>query len=96
MNRKRIWHSLVYNGGQIYMIGGFDGVKRLKQCEKLDLNEILNNGQPNIESISSMNEERSNFGCCLVNQKMVYVAGGRMNQNYTDSVECYDIRMDKW
>jgi len=41
MKKKRIWHSVVYDGEWIYMIGGFDGVKRLRECEKVRLDSLL-------------------------------------------------------
>lgn len=78
------------------MIGGFDGVKRLRECEKVRLDSLLDRQQIESRQINSMNQERSNFGCCLVRNRIIYVGGGRNAVGYSDSIECYDIGKDKW
>ena len=48
MNNKRCWHSAFFIRPFVYVIGGFDGVARLKNCERIDIfkkdkfNEIAN------------------------------------------------------
>ena len=79
------------------LIGGFDGVNRLKECEKIDVSSNPQIGR--FEAISSMNEARSLFGYTVCKDSYIYVAGGiaaSKKNACTDTIERYHIVENKW
>jgi len=97
MNFKRCWHGTVYVRPYVYVIGGYDGGSRLKDCERLNIQD--NNHGANFESITPLNEARSLFGYTLCKNNIIYVVGGvtaSKKFGCTDSIEKYSVLENKW
>jgi len=98
MNFKRCWHGVVYVRPYVYVIGGYDGGSRLRECERL-LNLQDNTHGTNFEAIAPLNEARSLFGYTLTKNNVIYVVGGvtaSKKFGCTDSIERYSILENKW
>ncbi|KAG8544922.1 hypothetical protein GDO81_021625 [Engystomops pustulosus] len=89
MYTKRWWHGMVTSKGQIYAVGGFDGVKRLSTAERY--NSFTNTWSP----VTPMLEAVSSAAVVSCMNKL-YVIGGAVNYGNTDKVQCYDPEADRW
>lgn len=74
---------------QIYAVGGFDGVNRLRTAEAYC--PLTNTWR----SIPTMNKPRSNFGMDVIDDQLV-VVGGFNGQQTSADVEVYDDTTNDW
>lgn len=75
--------------GQIYAVGGFDGVNRLRD------GEVYSPATNSWTNISNMKTPRSNFGVEVIGDKLL-VAGGYNGERTTGEVEVYDDATNDW
>ena len=74
---------------QIYAVGGFDGVNRLRHAEAY--NPLSNTWR----NISSMGTPRSNFGIEVIDDRLL-VVGGYNGQRTSSAVVAYDETTNEW
>ena len=74
---------------QVYAVGGFDGINRLRHAEAYS---PLTNSWKNT---SSMSTPRSNFGIEVIDDKLI-VVGGYNGQKTSADVEAYDDTTNEW
>lgn len=89
MMRVRSGLKCVALNGLIYVFGGYNGITRLKECEKYYT--TLNYWS----EIRDMNSPRSNFGVEVVEDE-IFVTGGFDGISTTDKCECYNIEYNHW
>ncbi|XGW23582.1 hypothetical protein V3C99_005647 [Haemonchus contortus] len=81
--------AVTYEANSAIVVGGFNGVRRLKSTEFYDQRVGLWYPLPDMEIT------RSNFGIEIMNG-CIYVAGGFDGTRTTSTVERFDIRAYKW
>ena len=71
MKKERADHALVFDKllQNIYVIGGYDGFKRIKECERYS---IYNNEWT---SIAQLSQEKSAVSACIADNKCIYAFG---------------------
>ncbi|XP_072257999.1 kelch-like protein 35 [Pyxicephalus adspersus] len=83
-------HKMAILNGEIYAVGGFDGMKRLSTVERY--NTFTNTwitGTPMLEAVSS--------AAVVTCMNKIYVIGGAVEDyGNTNKVQCYDPEEDKW
>ncbi len=89
LSRKKSHSSLVAGGGQLYLIGGFDGVKRTSSVEiySLTLGQWIN--------CPSLKYPRSGCGAAVF-RKEIYVIGGYNGSDHMTSVEIFNPTRNEW
>ncbi|XP_040282394.1 kelch-like protein 35 [Bufo bufo] len=90
--RKGRWrHKMAVLHGEIYAVGGFDGVKRLSSVERY--NSFTNAWSP----VSPMLEAVSSAAAAVCCMNRLYVIGGAVEDSgNTDKVQCYDPEAEAW
>ncbi|ETN81503.1 kelch repeat protein [Necator americanus] len=81
--------AVTYDSNAVIVVGGFNGVRRLKSTEFYDHRVGLWYPLPDMEIT------RSNFGIELMNGS-IYIAGGFDGSRTTNTVERFDMRAYKW
>ncbi|XP_063813049.1 kelch-like protein 35 [Pseudophryne corroboree] len=90
LNTGRWRHGMVTLKGQIYCVGGFDGLKRLSMVERY--NAFTNAWSP----VAPMLEAVSSAAAVSYMDK-IYVIGGAVDDyRSTDKVQCYDPEENSW
>ena len=94
---KRYGHSVLYNNGMIYCLGGFSHKDlpneipvTLASCERYSVAENQ------WAYISTMNEARAFFGSVILEQQFIYCFGGLHDFNVLHNIEKYDLLQDHW
>ena len=81
----------------LYIIGGFDESSSTTASTLHSMR--LTEGSENVWTTgASMLQSRSSFGCTVFHN-FIFVAGGKVQKSpsqYLRSVECYDVKDDKW
>lgn len=81
--------AVTYEANSVIVVGGFNGVRRLKSTEFYDHRVGLWYPLPDMEIT------RSNFGIEIMNG-CIYIAGGFDGTRTTSTVERFDMRAYKW
>ncbi|KAK6057344.1 kelch repeat protein [Cooperia oncophora] len=81
--------AVTYEANSVIVVGGFNGVRRLKSTEFYDQRVGLWYPLPDMEIT------RSNFGIEIMNG-CIYIAGGFDGTRTTSTVERFDMRAYKW
>ncbi|KJH42739.1 kelch repeat protein [Dictyocaulus viviparus] len=81
--------AVTYEANSVIVVGGFNGVRRLKSTEFYDHRVGLWYPLPEMEIT------RSNFGIEIMNGS-IYIAGGFDGTRTTSTVERFDMRAYKW
>ncbi|EYC13025.1 hypothetical protein Y032_0045g1223 [Ancylostoma ceylanicum] len=81
--------AVTYDTNAVIVVGGFNGVRRLKSTEFYDHRVGLWYPLPDMEIT------RSNFGIEIMNG-CIYIAGGFDGSRTTNTVERFDMRAYKW
>ena len=89
MSTKRSGVSCVALKGELYALGGFDGARRLRTCEKYDIKT------KKWEPIADMMTPRSNFSAVVVEDTIMAI-GGFNGFSTSELVECYDPDTNSW
>ena len=89
MSRERSGFSCASLNGELYVIGGFDGVGRLASFEK------YNFATKQWTILGNMECQRSNFTACVFESKILAI-GGDTGRGTTNHVEVYDETQDRW
>eukprot|EP00347_Sterkiella_histriomuscorum_P015469 403356908 len=97
MKQARYGHASVFINQLVLVMGGFNhkddeaqAPSTLNACEKYSIKE--NEWTP----IASMIQERAYFSAVRVKEEFIYVFGGFQNYETTNSIEYYNIMLDKW
>ncbi|XP_075054649.1 kelch-like protein 35 isoform X2 [Mixophyes fleayi] len=90
LNTGRWRHGMVALKGQIYCVGGFDGLKRLNTVERYNsFTNVWSQVAPMLEAVSS--------AAVVSCTNKLYVIGGSVADNTsTDTVQCYDPEENTW
>lgn len=89
MLHPRSGHKCIIFKNEMFVLGGYDGTRRLDLCEKY-------NPKTNTWSrIRPMNIPRTNFGVAIIDG-MIFVAGGYSNDYATRSTEVYRDNENEW
>ena len=84
MSKGRTALSCASLNGELYVLGGYDGVGRLSSCEKYN----FTTNQWTL--LANMECPRSSFATCVFDTKILAFGG------MTDQVEAYDESEDRW
>jgi hypothetical protein len=97
MKQARYGHASVLINHIVLALGGFNhrddeaqAPNTLLTCEKYSVKEN------EWSSIAPMQQERAYFSACKVKEEFVYVFGGFQNYDTTNTIEFYNIMLDKW
>ena len=94
LNTGRYSHCALELFGQLYVIGGYDGTKKLTECERFRYIETevqTTNPIPWIK-IGSLNVPRSNLCGCVFNKRTFYIFGGEQ----PPTLERYNVLLNTW
>ncbi|XP_075054654.1 kelch-like protein 35 isoform X2 [Mixophyes fleayi] len=88
---KGCWrHKMAVLNGEIYSIGGFDGLKRLDTVERY--NSFTNSWSPVAPLLQAVSS-----AAAVTCMNRLYVIGGAVEDyGNTDKVQCYDPEENKW
>jgi MYXO-CTERM domain-containing protein len=81
-------HSIVYHGGKLYKVGGYDGSARAY----LDIYDIAGNSWSTGADLPAV---RYSLDCAVIDAK-IYCAGGYSASAGTNSLYLYDIAGNSW
>uniref|UniRef100_A0A0K0CTE8 Kelch repeat protein n=1 Tax=Angiostrongylus cantonensis TaxID=6313 RepID=A0A0K0CTE8_ANGCA len=81
--------AVTYEANSVVVVGGFNGIRRLRTTEFYDHRVGLWYPLPEMEIT------RSNFGIEIMNGS-IYIAGGFDGTRTTSTVERFDMRACKW
>lgn len=86
MNEKRHSFGVTYDSvqGQVYVLGGHDGLNTLGMCERYCERTA------EWVDISSMNTNRFNLSACIFDCKFIFAIGGQYYE-FLNSIEKYSI-----
>ena len=97
MKQARYGHATVFVNQLVLALGGFDHRDEeiypphsLKACEKYSIKEN------EWTQIAPMHQERAYFSDCRVKDEFIYVFGGFYNYETTNTIEFYNLMLDKW
>eukprot|EP00826_Nyctotherus_ovalis_P010321 TRINITY_DN12733_c0_g1_i8.p1 TRINITY_DN12733_c0_g1~~TRINITY_DN12733_c0_g1_i8.p1 ORF type:complete len:511 (+),score=129.61 TRINITY_DN12733_c0_g1_i8:153-1685(+) len=91
MINKRMCFGVTASGGAIYVIGGYNHLKAIPDCEKFLIR--TNTWQ----YIPKLQKEKSNTGVCTIDNKCIYCFGGYSNEGEEGAIEKLDIEASsKW
>ncbi|XP_062384016.1 kelch-like protein 6 [Sardina pilchardus] len=90
MTHGRWRHKMAVVGGKVYVLGGFDGIQRLKSVEAYDpFHNSWSEATPLSLCVSSFSAASY--------EKCIYVIGGGPNGKLaTDSMQCFDSKTNEW
>ncbi|XP_069615502.1 kelch-like protein 35 [Ranitomeya imitator] len=90
LNKGRWRHKMAVLKGEIYSVGGFDGLKRLSSVERYNaFKNSWSSMTPMLEAVTS-----AAVVSCM---NKLYVIGGAVEDcGNTDKVQCYDPETDTW
>ncbi|CDW72594.1 kelch motif family protein [Stylonychia lemnae] len=97
LKQARYGHASVFINHLVLVLGGFNhrddeaqAPNTLNTCEKYSIKE--NEWSP----IAPMSQERAYFSAVRVKEEFIYVFGGFQNYETTNTIEFYNIMLDKW
>ena len=82
--------SITTPEGEIYLIGGVESNKELKNCYKMSFDKIA------LESKSMMIVSRKSYGICYMNGYIYAIGGANHNEGFLKKCERYDVLRDIW
>lgn len=90
----RYSHCALEHYGKLYVIGGYDGVQKITNCEKLRyIEREIQSSTPILwTQIAPLNVPRANLSGCTFDKKTLYVFGGEQ----PPTLEKYNILLDTW
>ncbi|CAK6448972.1 unnamed protein product [Pipistrellus nathusii] len=90
LHKGRWRHKMVALLGQLFVVGGFDGLQRLRSVERYDpFSNTWESAEPLLEAVSS--------AAVVPCAGRLYVIGGARQDNIsTDKVQCFDPKEDRW
>ncbi|XP_036282126.1 kelch-like protein 35 [Pipistrellus kuhlii] len=90
LHEGRWRHKMVALLGQLFAVGGFDGLQRLRSVERYDpFSNTWESAEPLPEAVSS--------AAVVPCAGRLYVIGGARQDNIsTDKVQCFDPKEDRW
>uniref|UniRef100_G1P1M2 Kelch like family member 35 n=2 Tax=Myotis lucifugus TaxID=59463 RepID=G1P1M2_MYOLU len=90
LHKGRWRHKMVVLHGQLFVVGGFDGLRRLHSVERYDpFSNTWESVEPLLEAVSS--------AAVVPCAGRLYVIGGARQDNIsTDKVQCFDPKEDRW
>ncbi|XP_036180844.1 kelch-like protein 35 [Myotis myotis] len=90
LHKGRWRHKMVVLHGQLFVVGGFDGLQRLHSVERYDpFSNTWASVEPLLEAVSS--------AAVVPCAGRLYVIGGARQDNIsTDKVQCFDPKEDRW
>ncbi|KAF7231748.1 kelch-like protein 2 [Nothobranchius furzeri] len=86
---RRCRAGVVYMGGCVYAIGGFNGSLRVRTVDCYE--SVMDRWT----SVSSMQDRRSTLGAAVLNG-LLYAVGGFDGSTGLSSVEAYNAKTDEW
>ncbi|XP_066444393.1 kelch-like protein 35 [Eleutherodactylus coqui] len=90
LNKGRWRHKMSVLNGEIYAVGGFDGLKRMSTVERY--NAFTNTWSP----VTPMLEAVSSAAVVSCMNKLYVIGGAVEDYGNTDKVQCYDPEADTW
>uniref|UniRef100_A0A8C5NYE1 Kelch-like 35 n=1 Tax=Jaculus jaculus TaxID=51337 RepID=A0A8C5NYE1_JACJA len=90
MHKGRWRHKMATVQGQLFAVGGFDGLRRLRSVERYDpFSNTWASAAPLLEAVSS--------AAVVPCAGQLYVIGGAGHDGVnTDKVQCFDPKEDQW
>ncbi|XP_036115418.1 kelch-like protein 35 [Molossus molossus] len=90
LNKGRWRHKMAVLQGQLFVVGGFDGLQRLRSMERYDpFSNTWAAAEPLPEAVSS-----AAVAPCA--GRLYVIGGARQDGVSTDKVQCFDPEEDRW
>ena len=90
MSKGRTALSCASLNGELYVLGGYDGVGRLSSCEKYN----FTTNQWTV--LANMECRRAWFATCVFDTKILAFGGLTEGGDVTNQVEAYEESEDRW
>ncbi|XP_067153982.1 kelch-like protein 2 isoform X4 [Apteryx mantelli] len=86
---RRCRAGMVYMGGMVYAVGGFNGSLRVRTVDSYDP------AKDQWTSVANMQDRRSTLGAAVLNG-LLYAVGGFDGSTGLSSVEVYNLKTNEW
>ena len=97
MVEGRYGHSQIYSNGYVFVIGGYNHDDEVgNQPSTLQSCEKYTPADNNWSNCSELSLPRAYAGCCQLNNEFIYIFGGLNGYETTNTIEQYNIVLDKW